>query len=42
MGRTATDAALIIIDVQEAFDEPRWGHRNNPDAEANIARLIRR
>jgi len=36
----AQDAALIIIDVQEAFDEPRWGRRNNPDAEANIARLL--
>ncbi len=34
------DTALIIIDVQDAFDEPRWGHRNNPDAEANIARLL--
>ncbi len=36
----AQDAALIIIDVQEAFDEPRWGRRNNPDAEANITRLL--
>ncbi len=36
----ATNTALIIIDVQEAFDEPRWGHRNNPDAEANVARLL--
>ena len=32
--------ALIIIDVQQGFDEPIWGRRNNPDAEANIARLI--
>ncbi len=41
MERTvAADAALIIIDVQEAFDEPRWGRRNNPDAEANVARLL--
>jgi len=36
----ATNTALIVIDVQEAFDEPRWGHRNNPDAEANVARLL--
>ncbi len=34
------DAALIIVDVQEVFDEPRWGPRNNLDAEANIARLL--
>ncbi len=33
-------AALIVIDVQKAIDDPRWGHRNNPQAEENIARLI--
>lgn len=33
-------AALIVIDVQKGFDDPRWGSRNNPDAEANIAQLI--
>ena len=34
------NAALIVIDVQQAFDQPSWGERNNPDAEANIASLI--
>lgn len=35
--------ALIIIDVQRAIDDPRWGDdRNNPGAESNIAKLLRR
>jgi nicotinamidase-related amidase len=33
-------AVLIVIDVQEAFNDPSWGKRNNPTAEANIAALL--
>lgn len=34
------NAALIVIDVQDGFDEPRWGRRNNPHAEQRIAELL--
>lgn len=34
------DTALIVIDVQQGFDDPAWGARDNPDAEANIGRLV--
>ncbi|SEM02510.1 Nicotinamidase-related amidase [Paenisporosarcina quisquiliarum] len=32
--------ALIIIDVQKAFDDKKWGERNNLSAEENISRLL--
>ncbi|RXI96338.1 cysteine hydrolase [Anaerobacillus alkaliphilus] len=31
---------LMVIDVQNAFDDSRWGKRNNPFAEQNIKKLI--
>ena len=41
---TAHDAAspaLLIIDVQQGLADPKLGQRNNPDAEANMAALLR-
>ena len=38
--RLPCDAALIVIDVQNAIDDPKWGPRNNPGAEAVIADLL--
>ncbi len=35
------DAALILIDLQNAIDHPSWGRRNNPEAEKNVASLLR-
>ena len=32
--------ALIVVDVQQAFDDPRMGPRNNPACDGNIAALI--
>lgn len=34
------NAALIVVDVQRAFDDSSWGQRNNMAAEANVAKLL--
>jgi len=34
------NAALIVIDVQQGFDDPAFGRRSNPDCETNVAALI--
>jgi len=34
------NAALVMIDLQRAMDDLRWGPRNNPEALSNIARLL--
>jgi nicotinamidase-related amidase len=33
-------AALLVIDVQQGFDDPRWGRRNNPELETRVAELL--
>ncbi len=33
-------AALVPIDVQQGFDDDRWGERNNPDGERHVAELL--
>lgn len=43
MSRLPAGAALLIIDVQNAIDDPAWakyGPRNNPDAEDNMAAIL--
>jgi nicotinamidase-related amidase len=40
MSERESPTALLVIDVQRAFDDPSWGTRNNPACEDNIAALI--
>jgi nicotinamidase-related amidase len=40
MPRLPSDTVLLVIDVQRAIDDPKWGPRNNPDAERRIAALL--
>ncbi|PCE24152.1 cysteine hydrolase [Paraburkholderia acidicola] len=40
MQSLSPDTVLIVIDVQQAFDDPSWGQRNNLAAEANVAALL--
>lgn len=34
------NALLMLIDLQQAIDDPSWGVRNNPDAELRVADLL--
>lgn len=35
-----TKVVLVIIDMQEGFNDPLWGTRNNKNLEGNVARLL--
>lgn len=32
--------ALLVVDVQQGFDDAQWGRRDNPACEANVAALL--
>src|SRR5262245_25040093 len=40
MPRLPADTVLLVVDMQCAIDHPKWGPRNNPAAERNIAALL--
>lgn len=36
------NSVLVLIDVQKAWDNPRWGRRNSPGAEKVMGKLLER
>ena len=32
--------ALVVVDVQQGFEDPSWGPRNNPSCDTKIAALV--
>ncbi|MEH7745982.1 cysteine hydrolase family protein [Neobacillus drentensis] len=40
MNPVVNPPAIMVLDVQEGFDDPYWGKRNNLNAEENILHLL--
>lgn len=40
MVKVSPNSVLVLIDVQKGFDDPKWGKRNNPDAEAVMGKIL--
>ncbi len=40
MTKPENPPVLILIDLQEAINDPKWGPRNNPDAEDKLRHLL--
>ena len=40
MRKLPSDTTLMVVDMQRAIDDPKWGPRNNLDAERRIAVLL--
>lgn len=40
MDSITQNTCLVLIDVQNAFDHPGWGKRNNENAETNMGRIL--
>jgi len=41
MQTVSRNAALLVIDVQQGFDDASWGRRNNPGMERRIGEILR-
>ncbi len=40
MERDLDRCALVVVDVQQGFDDPWWGRRDNPACDDNISSLV--
>ena len=40
MGSPLNPEVLLVLDVQQGFDAPTWGRRNNPEMEERVAELL--